>query len=319
MGLPDYQPFRAPRDEIHDPWFARMSNPEDSPRYWRKWLQARGISDAIERQVSQHYRSLRRSFERMWTITYAGTVTGALLGVIVSVLCARAFTAATLPWVGILLLALGAPLLASLLWWGVYLTARRRQGRSQSGLVPGQELDSGDQWVDRILETVAEGLAKSESGPRDTAVLADHLTHATILMGVREAPTGELERQLLERLAGSAFVPALDGCIFVFKPGKPCSRCQARTRTGPLRLLNVPAHWAASNGYQRLKELPHGGRSLLVATQRMPELATFLGMSGEDASRPSRMSPGAEVFLCDSCADEAIRRGLLRPRASMPG
>jgi hypothetical protein len=136
VGLPDYQPFRAPRDEIHDPWFARMSNPEDSPRYWRKWLQARGISDAIERQVSQHYRSLRRSFERMWTITYAGTVTGALLGVIVSVLCARAFTAATLPWVGILLLALGAPLLASLLWWGVYLTARRRQGRSQSGLVP---------------------------------------------------------------------------------------------------------------------------------------------------------------------------------------
>src|SRR5512141_1975539 len=99
-----------------------MRDPEDSPKHWRKWLQTHGISDAIDRQVGPHYRTRRRAFERMWTIAYAGTVAGAIVGVIVSVIFVKAFVAAKLPWAGILIMALGAPLTASIIWWAAYLT-----------------------------------------------------------------------------------------------------------------------------------------------------------------------------------------------------
>jgi hypothetical protein len=52
--------------------------------------------------------------------------------------------------------------------------------------------------------------------------------------------------------------------------------------TGSLRLLQVPGHWAAANGYRRLKDLPARGQHLRVVPQRTHALMQFIGSSVED-------------------------------------
>jgi len=109
-------------------------------------------------------------------------------------------------------------------------------------------------------------------------------------------------------------VPTLDGSVFVFKLGPSCTRCKAQTRTGSLRLLQVPGHWATANGYQRLKDLPPRGQHLRVVPQRTRELTEFIGSPDASEKRPMFFGPKAEVLLCETCGKEAIRRGLLQDR-----
>jgi len=168
--------------------------------------------------------------------------------------------------------------------------------------------------VEQVIGSLAEGLARSQFRPRDERSEMEQLTQATIVTGLREAPTSELERNLLERLVGSAFVPTADGSIFVFKLGPPCARCAARTRTGPLRLLNIPSHWAAQIGYERLRELPTRGRHLQVVPQRIRELARFLDHASPSTDLPMLFGPQAQVLLCEGCGTEAVRDGVLQER-----
>lgn len=137
---------------------------------------------------------------------------------------------------------------------------------------------------------------------------------ARAIAAVAEGLASELERHLLERLVGSSFVPTADGSVFVFKLGPACSRCEARTRTGPLRLLNVPGHWATENGFQRLRELPARGRYLRVAPRREQDLTQFLGKTAADIGTTSFFGPNSEVALCEGCAQEALRIGVLQER-----
>jgi hypothetical protein len=184
--------------------------------------------------------------------------------------------------------------------------------RARAAALPGEGHQTEDAYIERVIETVADGLARSQFRPRDEKFDMDELTKTTVVTGLREAPTTELERHLLERLVGSAYVPTADGSIFVFRPGDPCSRCAVRTRTGPLRLLNVPAHWAAENGYLRLKELPPRGRQLLVVPQRAQDVPEFLGKSRAETGGPMFYGPNAEVLLCERCGKEALNRGVLQ-------
>ena len=291
-----------------------MQHQEDRPRYWRQWLRDRGVTEAVEQLTNQHYRALRGARERMWTYAYAGAVAGALLGVLTSVLYVRWVAGRALSWPSVALASVGAALAASAVWWLAYWSTHRSRQRARAALA-SQYLDGEHSYARRILETVADGLARSEFRPRDERVEVDELTQATIVTGLREAPTSELERNLLERLVGSAFVPTVDGSVFVFKLGQPCARCAARTRTGPLRLLNVPAHWAAANGYQRLKELPPRGRRLHAAPLKMLELKEFLDGSPGAAGNPRYLPPNAELVLCENCGKEAMRRELLHENA----
>jgi hypothetical protein len=288
-----------------------MQHQEDRPKYWNQWLRDRGVAEAVEQLTNQQYRALRGAHERMWTYAYAGTVAGALLGVLASLLYVRWATGRTLSWPSVALAFVGAALAGSAIWWLAYWSMHKSRRRSR-GALASQYLDGQESYARRILETVADGLARSEFRPRDERLEVDELTQATIVTGLREAPTSELERNLLERLVGSAFVPTVDGSVFVFKLGPPCMRCEARTRTGPLRLLNVPAHWAAANGYQRLKELPSRGRRLLAAPLKALELKEFLDGSLESTGRSRVLPPNAELLLCENCGKEGMRRGLIK-------
>jgi hypothetical protein len=87
-----------------------------------------------------------------------------------------------------------------------------------------------------------------------------------------------------------------------------------RTRTGPLRLLNIPGHWAAQLGYERLRELPTRGRHLLVVPQRIQQLAQFLGHASPSTDLSMLFGPGAQVLLCEGCGKEAVRDGVLQDR-----
>jgi len=287
-----------------------MRHQEDSPKYWLQWLQDRGVTGAVAQHINEIYRALRGAHERMWTFAYAGAVGGAAMGAVIALLSPGRGTG----WIRLTLVILGAALAASLAWWGAYWLMRRSALRSLAPLLTGHELQGEDPYVDRVVKTVAEGLATSQYRPRDEQLEMSQLTQATIVTGLREAPTSELERNLLERLVGSAFVPTVDGSIFVFKLGPACSRCDARTRTGPLRLLNVPGHWATENGYQRLKDLPSRGQHLAVVPSRTQDLSQFLGKSAATAGGPMFFGPKAEVLLCESCAKQAIKLGVLQDR-----
>lgn len=289
-----------------------MRHQEDSPAYWRRWLREQGLTLAVERHVNEFYRNLRDALERMWTFAYVGGVIGALVGAAGTLAYLRLVAGRSLPWLHVVLAVLGAAVAASLLWWVAYWLMRRPGLHSRAAALSGEELQAEDVYIERVLETVADGLAKSEFRPRDEKFDMDELTKSTVVTGLREAPTTELERHLLERLVGSAYVPTADGSIFVFRPGEPCSRCAVRTRTGPLRLLNVPAHWAAENGYQRLKELPSRGRHLLVVPQRAQDVPEFLGKSSAERGGPMFFGPNAEVLLCERCGKEALNRGVLQ-------
>lgn len=296
-----------------------MKHQEDSPVYWRRWLREQGLTLAVERHVGGVYRGLRSALERMWTFAYAGAVAGAVAGVLIMVLYARLVAGVQLRWYHVLVAALGAALTASLGWWIVYWLAHRSQLRARAAALYGEALRSEDEYIGQVIETVSEGLAKLQVRPRDNKLDMDQLAQTTIFTGLRGASTSELERHLLEHLVGSAFVPTGDGAIFVFKLGPPCTRCGANTYTGPLRILNVPAHWATDNGYPRLKELPTRGRQLLVVPGRTQELADFLGPAGQVEGRQRFFGPQARLHVCERCGEEALRGGLLQERAGPRG
>ena len=291
-----------------------MQYQEDSPNHWRQWLQERGVTEAVTRHISEVYRALRNAHQRMWTFALVGAIGGAPVGVVIAALLFRQAAGQGAGSPHTALVALGAAVCAALVWWCVYWLMHRSRLRSMLSLLTGHELQGEDRYVEAVTESVAKGLARSQFRPRDETTESSLLTSATIVTGLREAPTSELERSLLERLVGSAFVPTLDGGVFVFKLGPSCARCKARTRTGPLRLLQVPGHWAAANGYQRLKDLPTSGQHLRVMPQRTQELAQFLGNPAAPTERPLLFGPKADVLLCETCGKEAIRLGLLQNR-----
>jgi len=76
----------------------------------------------------------------------------------------------------------------------------------------------------------------------------------------------------------------------------------------------VPGHWATENGYQRLKDLPSRGQHLAVVPSRTQDLPQFLGKSAATAGGPMFFGPKAEVLLCESCAKQAIKLGVLQDR-----
>ena len=289
-----------------------MQHQEDNPKYWRQWLQEQGVTETVTRRVGEFYRALRSAHQRMWTFAYVGAIGGATVGALIAAPLLRQASGRGPGSLHIALVALGAAVGASLVWWGVYWLMHRPRLRSMLSLLTGRELQGDDHYVEGVVQSVAEGLAKSQFRSRDETSEISQLTRATIVTGLREAPIGELERNLLERLAGSAFVPTLDGGVFVFKLGPSCVRCKARTRTGSLRLLQVPGHWAAANGYQRLKDLPARGQYLRVVPQRTQDLTQFLGNPDASAERPMFFGPKADVLLCETCGKEATRRGLLK-------
>jgi hypothetical protein len=293
-----------------------MKHQEEDPRYWRQWLQERGVTESVTGHIGEVYRALRGAHQRMWRFALAGAVGGATVGTLVAVLFFRQATGHGAGSLRVALMALGAAAGASLAWWGVHWLMHRSWLRSVLSLLTGRVLQGDDRYVEGVIEAVAKGLATSQYLPRDDTSEISQMTRATIVTGLREAPISELERSLLERLAGSAFVPTLDGAVFVFKLGPSCTRCKATTRTGSLRLLQVPGHWAAANGYQRLKDLPARGQHLRVVPQRTLELTQFIGSPDASEGRPAFFGPKAEVLLCETCGKEAIRRGLLQNRDS---
>jgi hypothetical protein len=310
---------------MRQPWYNLMSNTEfaaaiamphqqDSPKHWQRWLEDRGVAEAVARHVNDLYRTSRSAAERVWTFAYVGATSGAVIGVLAAAIFIRWASGRWPGWPGLVIMVLAAALTASLAWWGAYWLMHRSGLRTRASQIAGRELTDGDECVERVIGSLADELARSRFQPRGERSEMEQLTQATIVTGLREAPTSELERNLLERLVGSAFVPTADGSIFVFKPGPPCSRCAARTRTGPLRLLNIPSHWAAQLGYERLRELPTRGRHLLVVPQRIPQLAQFLGHASPSTDLPMLFGPKAQVLLCEGCGKEAVRDGVLQER-----
>lgn len=291
-----------------------MPHQEDNAKYWQRWLEERGVAEAVAGHVNDLYRASRSAGERVWTFAYAGATSGAVIGVLAAAIFIRWASGRWPGWPGLAIMVLAAALAASLAWWCTYWLMHRSRLRTRASRVAGHELEGGDQCVERVIDSLATGLAGSQFRPRDERLEMEQLTQATIVTGLREAPTSELERNLLERLVGSAFVPTADGSIFVFKLGPACTRCAARTRTGPLRLLNVPGHWAAQLGYERLRELPSRGRHMQIVPQRIQQLAQFLGHASQSTDLPVLFGPKARVLLCEECGKEAIRDGLLQER-----
>jgi hypothetical protein len=292
----------------------RMQHQEQNPKYWRQWLQQQGVTEAVSQRVGEFYRALRDAHRRMWAFAYVGATAGATVSVLIAALLFRragGHESGSLP---IALVALGAALGASLAWWGIYWFMHRPRLRKMLSLLTGRELQGDDHYAEGVVQSVADGLAKSQFRSGDDPSELSQLTRATIMTGLREAPVSELERSLLERLVGSAYVPTFDGGIFVCKVGSSCTRCKAPTRTGPLRLLQVPGHWAAANGFQRLKDLPARGQHLRVVPARTQELTRFLGDHAASAERPMFFGLKADVLLCETCAKEAVRLGLLQNR-----
>ena len=289
-----------------------MPHQEDSPKYWQRWLEDRGVAEAVASHVNDLYRASRSAGERVWTFAYAGATSGAVAGVLAAAIFIWWASGRRPGWLGLGIMFLAAALAASLAWWCAYWLMHHSRLRKRTSRGAGLGPDGADESATRILGALAEGLARSPPHPRDEGLEMEQLTRATIMTGLREAPASELERNLLERLVGSAFVPTADGSIFVFRLGPSCTRCAARTRTGPLRLLNVPGHWAAQLGYERLRELPTRGRHLQVVPQRIQPLAQFLGHADPSTDLPVLFGPRAQVLLCEGCGKEAIREGVLQ-------
>lgn len=293
-----------------------VAHQEENPAYWRRWLREQGLASAVERQVGEYYRSLRGALERTWTYAYTGAVVGSVTGVLLMAVYARLVPGAFVLWYHVLIAALGAALLASAGWWIAYWLSHRMQLRSDGRRAAGG-LRSEDEYVEQVISTVAAGLAQSEFRPRDHKLDVDQLAQTTMFTGLREAPTAELERHLLERLAGSAFVPTPEGSIHVFKLGPDCASCGKQTLSGPLRILNVPAHWATDNGYLRLKEVPSRGRHLLAVPERLRELTDYLGPPKGGEGVPAFHGPRSRFVLCETCARDTLRRGILQDMASL--
>jgi hypothetical protein len=291
-----------------------MRHQEQNPKYWRQWLQQQGVTEAVSQRAGEFYRALRDAHRRMWAFAYVGAAAGAILSVFIAAKFLRQASGHESGPMRFALVVVGAALGASLACWGVHWLMHRTRLRKMLPLLTGKELQGDDHYVEGVIQSVAEGLARSQFGSVEDASEISQLTRATIVTGLREAPVSELERSLLERLVGSAFVPTFDGGIFVCKVGPSCTRCKAPTRTGPLRLLQVPGHWAAANGYQRLKDLPARGLHLRVVPARLEQLTQFLGDAAASAERPMFFGPKADVLLCETCAKEATRRGLLENR-----
>jgi hypothetical protein len=282
-----------------------MRQPGNDPNSWREWLLESGISAEVARQFNDFYRAFRSASVRPWLLSLAAAVLGCAIGTATIALVIRP----RLAWGSFLLVAFAALLATSATWWLSRELMRRSRVRPMARLLTGHDLPSEDPYVGRIVDALAAGLA--EYRPPDEPVEFDQLTQATMLTGLREAPVSELERSLMERLAGSSFVTTAEGSIFLFRLGPSCSRCSERTRAGALRLLNVPSHWAAENGYPRLKDLPNRGRYLRVVPQKVAELTSFLAPTAATAGPPVIFGPKAEVFLCDACARTAINSGVL--------
>jgi hypothetical protein len=285
-----------------------MRHQDDRPKNWQQWLRDGGVGDAVGREVNIIFRALRRAPERMWAFAYGGALAGSLLATLA--------VGARIGERRLALMALGIAMAVSLSWWIVYRLMHWARLRPLASALTGSEALDEDPIVERIMTAVAEGLAGSNLRPRDDQVGLEELTQATIVTGLREAPTSELERHLLERLVGSSFVPTADGSVFVFRLGPNCTRCEARTRTGPLRLLNVPGYWAAENGFQRFRELPTRSQHLRAVPRREQDLARFLAKSPADIGPTSFFGPGTEIALCERCAKEALELGVLQERVA---
>jgi hypothetical protein len=289
-----------------------MQHPEKSPGYWQRWLEARGVSKSLEQQVNGFYRALRAARERAWSFAYAGAAGGAAIAALVIALMATRAGVEIPSWPSLALVVLPAIFGALLLVWILRRTLRLPGLRSLESRLAGDPLQGEEELLPPLIESLAAALAQSELRSRDEQVEFEQLKSATIVMGLHQASVSELEQQLLERSVGNAFVPMVDGATCIFKLGSPCARCNARTRTGPLRVLNVAPYRASELGYRRFTALPKRGRPLRVVPPRRQELEEFLGKPIASPDPTGLIGPEAELFLCDACGKEATRLGLLK-------
>ena len=289
-----------------------MQHPEDSPGYWQSWLEARGVSSSLEEQVNGFYRALRAARERRWTFAYAGAAGGAAVTAMGGSWLVTRTSAEPLSWGSAALLMLASVAGALLLVWVLRRMLRLPGLRSIDSQLAGHPLQGEEDFLHPLIESLATALASSELRSREERVEFEQLKSATIVMGLHQASVSELEQQLLERSVGNAFVPMVDGATCIFKLGSPCARCNARTRTGPLRVLNVPPYRASELGYRRFTALPKRGRPLRVVPARRQELEEFLGKPIASPDPAGLIGPDAELFLCDSCGKTATQLGLLK-------
>jgi hypothetical protein len=141
-----------------------MQHQEENPRYWRQWLQERGVTDAVTRHIGEVYRALRGAHQRLWTFAYVGAIGGATVGVLVAALFFWRSTGRGPGSPYIALVALGAAVGASLVWWGVYWLMHRSRLRSMRALLTGREPQGDDRYVEGILEAVADVLVCETCG-----------------------------------------------------------------------------------------------------------------------------------------------------------
>lgn len=294
-----------------------MQHPEDSPRYWQNWLEARGVSNSLEEQVNGFYRTLRAARERRWTFAYVGAAGGAAVAAVGGWWLATRTAARPLSWGSAALLVLAAVVGALILVWVLRKALQLPGLRSLATRLAGTPLQGEEDFLHPLIESLGTALAESELRSREERVEFEQLKSATIVMGLHQASVSELEQQLLERSVGNAFVPMVDGATCIFKLGSPCARCNARTRTGPLRVLNVAPYRASELGYRRLTALPKRGRPLRLVPSRRQELEEFLGKPIASPAPAGLIEPDAELFLCDSCGKTATQLGLLRTGSSV--
>jgi hypothetical protein len=291
---------------------ALMQHPEDSPGYWQRWLEARGVSKSLEQQVNGFYRALRAARERGWAYAYAGAAGGAAVAALLATLLATRTVVQPLSWKSLALVVLAAICAALLLTWVLRRMLRLPGLRSLGARLAGHPLRGEEDFLHPLIESLGAALAESDLRAREEQVEFEQLKSATIMMGLHQASVSELEQQLLERSVGNAFVPMVDGATCIFKLGSPCARCNVRTRTGPLRVLNVPPYRASELGYRRFTALPKRGRPLRLVPARRQELEEFLGKPIASPDPSGLIGPDAELFLCDACGKEATRLGLLK-------
>jgi len=91
-----------------------MPHPQDSPKYWQRWLEDRGVAEAVARHVNDLYRASRSAGERVWTFAYTGATSGAVIGVLAAAIFIRWASGRWPGWPGLAIMVLAAALAASL-------------------------------------------------------------------------------------------------------------------------------------------------------------------------------------------------------------
>jgi len=169
-----------------------MPHQQDSAKHWQRWLEDRGVAEAVARHVNDLYRTSRRAGERVWTFAYAGATSGAVIGVLAAAIFIRWASGRWPGWPGLAIMVLAGALAASLAWWCAYWLMHRSGLRTRASRIVGRALKGGDECVEQVIGSLAEGLARSQFRPRDERSEMEQLTQATIVTGLREAPTSEL-------------------------------------------------------------------------------------------------------------------------------